>query len=297
MEDITFEQKYAHEWGPFSPINVECEDKSITLEDFFQGDELKSLKQALITLFSYDQGKGNYFSVAEYNLLEKADQKIDIPKVSLLYGKDYEYITRLLKFDLSASDIFDNYKKNHMRNNILESPYRCIVECVYNDDLRTLEWLNNEVYTDYQRLPWRLAWISAIDLGKLDVLKWLLSMGLQPYPELWDRVIEKGQLDVLKWFKKRGLCPWDTNMCYEAAKHGQLHILKWLRDSNEHKEICPWDKAKIFFSTGDFSIITWLLLEGRFIHSNRDITTTCAYPSNIYQGFLRNYLIECERLV
>jgi hypothetical protein len=41
-----------------------------------------------------------------------------------------------------------------------------------------------------------------------------------------------------------GVCPWDTDVCWCAARTGQLETLIWLRDPKKGGGVCPWKKAE-----------------------------------------------------
>jgi hypothetical protein len=46
-----------------------------------------------------------------------------------------------------------------------------------------------------------------------------------------------GNLDVLKYLRENKKTPWDVTTCAAAAWIGNLEILKWARRNG-----CPWDK-------------------------------------------------------
>ena len=47
-----------------------------------------------------------------------------------------------------------------------------------------------------------------------------------------------GQLDVLKYLRKHG-CPWDEWTCFTAASEGHLDVLKYARENG-----CPWEREE-----------------------------------------------------
>ena len=46
-----------------------------------------------------------------------------------------------------------------------------------------------------------------------------------------------GNIDVLKYLRETMNIPWDVATCAAAAWIGNLEILKWAREN-----VCPWDK-------------------------------------------------------
>ena len=52
-------------------------------------------------------------------------------------------------------------------------------------------------------------------------------------------------------------CPWGENTCYDAAKGGQLEVLKWLR---AQKPPCPWSEGACAYAArgGHLEVLKWL---------------------------------------
>ena len=48
---------------------------------------------------------------------------------------------------------------------------------------------------------------------------------------------QSGQLSLLQWLQNEAGCSFHTRTCAEAADHGHLHVLHWLRERK-----CPWDE-------------------------------------------------------
>lgn len=81
-------------------------------------------------------------------------------------------------------------------------------------------------------------------------MKYLRSIGLKFCPKIIEQAALYSHLHVIIWARKHG-CEWSEKTCINAAKGGNIHVLRWLRGfdrntcglkSNE-KEICPWNIA------------------------------------------------------
>ena len=46
---------------------------------------------------------------------------------------------------------------------------------------------------------------------------------------------KSGNLELVKWLRGKG-CPWDNMSCYCAAKYGHVEVLRWVRANG-----CPWN--------------------------------------------------------
>jgi len=106
--------------------------------------------------------------------------------------------------------------------------------------------------------------------GHLHTLQWLRANGTCKWTvDICHRAAKGGQLEVLKWLRastplqanrksrrvaaQKGQayqeaiqnppCPWNGNTCIEAARHGHLEVLQWLRAQDPP---CPWGEVERF---------------------------------------------------
>lgn len=91
--------------------------------------------------------------------------------------------------------------------------------------------------------------------GNLEFLIEFWQKGIFWNPYICYKAAEHGHLNILKWIKSIGnLVISDTNICKAAAKGGQLEILKWLRENN-----CQWDidMCKEAAKYGQLELLQW----------------------------------------
>jgi hypothetical protein len=83
----------------------------------------------------------------------------------------------------------------------------------------------------------RLCTSYAAKTGQLSLLQWLMEFPERCVlsSEVCADAAEHGHLHVLQWLRERK-CPWDVSTCAMAAKNGHLELLKWARSKR-----CPWD--------------------------------------------------------
>ncbi len=76
--------------------------------------------------------------------------------------------------------------------------------------------------------------VTAIQYGKLDVLRWICKDKYHlDDEELCNIAAEYGQLEILKWLHEH-YCPWNFNVYGSAAGNGHLDIIKYAHENN-----CP----------------------------------------------------------
>jgi hypothetical protein len=95
--------------------------------------------------------------------------------------------------------------------------------------LEVLKWLREN------GCPWDWwACKAAAGGGHLEVLEWMGANGFSidgertwtKFDEEFNRMMRQGNLEVVKWVRANGLCRREEDMCFEAAKFGQLEILQ-----------------------------------------------------------------------
>jgi hypothetical protein len=95
----------------------------------------------------------------------------------------------------------------------------------------------------------------------------MLRRLVPPFP--WDEdtvhnAAKGGQLEMLKWMrqpgKPEGVCAWDERACLNAAKGGHLHVLQWLRLPGKPEGQCPWssDSCTMAALYGHLDVLKWL---------------------------------------
>jgi len=80
-----------------------------------------------------------------------------------------------------------------------------------------------------------LTYKYAAGSGRMEVLEWLLSIGLRADANACAAAAASGHLHVLRWLREHD-CPWSHRTCTAAAGNGHLGVLKWARAHD-----CPWD--------------------------------------------------------
>jgi len=80
--------------------------------------------------------------------------------------------------------------------------------------------------------------------GHLSILKYALEIGFDFSNSLniCFNAAKGGQLHVLQWARANG-CPWNIYICSQAAKGGHLHVLQWARANG-----CAWNKTDCFWN-------------------------------------------------
>ena len=105
--------------------------------------------------------------------------------------------------------------------------------------------------------------LDSIELGYLDLLKCRFPM-VDPCPALCASAALHGQLDVLKWLREPGIyhfprCDWDKITWRDACQAGRINILKWAR-----KNGCPVDDYGCCHAArcGQLETLKWLRKHG-----------------------------------
>lgn len=73
---------------------------------------------------------------------------------------------------------------------------------------------------------------NAIEAGNLRFLQYLQPIRFTP--ELCQSAAWHGQLHILKWLREQG-CPWSNAVTHASVSRGHLHVLKWASEQG-----CPW---------------------------------------------------------
>ena len=102
---------------------------------------------------------------------------------------------------------------------------------------------------------------GAVDGGHIHILEWLCESDGTAHvcPELCALAAYKGHLPVLQYFREKAglLCPWDIKSYNEAARRGNVYVLKWLRTADSR---CSWDVTTCAAAAmeGQLTTLMWL---------------------------------------
>eukprot|EP00594_Rhizosolenia_setigera_P012311 CAMPEP_0178957400 /NCGR_PEP_ID=MMETSP0789-20121207/10888_1 /TAXON_ID=3005 /ORGANISM="Rhizosolenia setigera, Strain CCMP 1694" /LENGTH=285 /DNA_ID=CAMNT_0020639635 /DNA_START=294 /DNA_END=1151 /DNA_ORIENTATION=- len=127
----------------------------------------------------------------------------------------------------------------------------------YGGKLEVLKWLD----TKGLNIGFRCVNAAACG-GQLHILKWLREeKSLELYRELYCNAIGGGHLHVLKWLREQEV-PWAEWTFKFAASEENLEILQWL-----HDEGCPWpepwdDDVFVHEDNTKPEILNWLRANG-----------------------------------
>jgi len=111
---------------------------------------------------------------------------------------------------------------------------------------------------------------SAAKSGRLEVVQWLHSNGLQPDASMGAAAARSGHLEMLTWMHMKG-CPLNDLTFVYAAYGGDFDVLKWL-----HEKECPLhgDVCDMVAFGGNLEALQWALDQGCEWDAS-----TCAYAA------------------
>ena len=94
---------------------------------------------------------------------------------------------------------------------------------------------------------------EAVRRGDLNGLQLLLERAPRVRRDVCAEAAKVGNLDVLKWAREND-CPWDETTCAHAALRGHLEILKWAREND-----CPWNGSTCSTAAykGRLEVLKW----------------------------------------
>lgn len=146
--------------------------------------------------------------------------------------------------------------------------------------------------------------------GHLETLQWLLSNGYDNYYSMRS-AIEGGHLDIVQWLYQNENYH-EQSMAWCAAKHGHLHVLKWLLEQPEvvmgsslfigaayhgnvniieylHEIKCDYDRYASIIATnaGHIEFVKWLVTHGYEL--SPDILVSAIRAKHVH---IANYLLE-----
>lgn len=103
--------------------------------------------------------------------------------------------------------------------------------------------------------------VLAVAYGSIRVLEWIERTWIPGeddgsffHERLCATAARHGDLTVLRWLRERK-CPWDATTCVEAARKGRIVALRWARENG-----CPWGE-KVFEEAAAASkreVLEWL---------------------------------------
>ena len=102
-------------------------------------------------------------------------------------------------------------------------------------------------------------WETAAGLGYLRTLKHLHQQGrLELSENLLQEAAKTGQLEVVKWLRANGW-PWNTTTCSWVEEGGHLEVLQWARANG-----CPWNEWRCSSAAqgGHLEVLQWARANG-----------------------------------
>lgn len=97
--------------------------------------------------------------------------------------------------------------------------------------------------------------VSFLETTTLDVLKWALANGFTPSIDTIIHIAKRGDLELLDYVYtlRKKIADWQENsgqyiVCYEALRHGHVHILEYMRTKHDVRacdDECLWYEAAI----------------------------------------------------
>jgi len=241
------------ELGPFSPLKVDCSDKKLTLEDFYDLSTNQGLydfftAKYLITKMLRCKEENDYkrFDKQEIQIIKDINARFDIPKLYFI-GIAEDSLDH--KYPLNFKDNSYNTLKNLVKckypvpdwliESFDDNDYEEVV--IQNGDLDLLEFLYERNYTSWY---YESIYVTLVEFGHLHMLKWIYSTGefwhLERDPNwymLIERCIECDQLDILKWMLSIRKNVISQKSLKIAIREGKYKIIDWIRDKTEHKNI------------------------------------------------------------
>jgi hypothetical protein len=131
--------------------------------------------------------------------------------------------------------------------------------CAYAEhgDLKLLRWAYEATSFMWQRRAIHAAARTAAKHGHLELIKWIISLGVVSAKEIGQAAATHGQLKIIKYMHNTHGQLGDGMM--DAAEHsGNLGLMKWLRD---HKYSYKWSAGDKAAKYGYSHIIGWLYRE------------------------------------
>jgi hypothetical protein len=108
----------------------------------------------------------------------------------------------------------------------------------------------------------------------LDAMKWVRSKRVAWCSEAMNVAASFNNAEMIKWMRGYdsqnqpisnygAVCPWGDYTCAEIAGHGNLELLKWLRDPRIHgslRAVCRWDDSTCAQAAygGHIHVLEWL---------------------------------------
>ena len=108
---------------------------------------------------------------------------------------------------------------------------------------------------------------------------------------LFDKAVEHGNLEVMKWLRENG-CPWHTNTFTTGIIYGNLDVLNWL-----HENDCPWNKNTFgaAVAMGNLDILNWLHEKGySWDKDSIEFHMTTTLNKNVIPWLVENKYIDLK---
>lgn len=119
---------------------------------------------------------------------------------------------------------------------------------------------------------------KASQRGNIEILQWAHEHQCPYKKKIFQKIIEKGCLESLQWFKEHDYPCIYSGIDEDAAYHGHLHILEWLKANNY-----SFGESNVLYSSAvrakKITILDWLKNNGFTLHVS-------IYREAIYYGLL-----------
>ena len=137
-----------------------------------------------------------------------------------------------------------------MEPHMIDAQINLTVSAVKHNCLPALEYLKSvKCRFDSQRCTY-----LAAQSGQLSLLQWLQNeAGCSFHTRTCAEAADHGHLHVLHWLRERK-CPWDEWTCAGAAHNGHLEMLQWARSKR-----CRWDEHTCAYAAGQghLALLQW----------------------------------------
>lgn len=226
----------------------------------------------------------------DQTIVEDAVNKGRLDILKMCRHKNVHVFWDNLSCEVSSVDILEWFKEENIPINadlIYENS-------AFSGNLQIIKWLHFQDYAFNEIVPFIAAehghlpileWAKSVDLcpmdqflsdgaagnGHLHILRWLLENGFPISIQATIRTVENKNYEILKWMFSSKL-PLNIHMCKNAAKSGDLAMLKYLRSpstgnaiSGDNKENgCPWNELTCIFAAryGHLEVLKWAIENG-----------------------------------
>ncbi len=152
----------------------------------------------------------------------------------------------------------------------------CRVAAQYGQ-VEVLAWLREQYHRGWDDVhTWVWMWNTveheAVQAGDLRVLQWTVERnGFKSHRNLCTEAAKHGHVHVLRWLRERAY-RWDSDTCIEAARAGHRHVLEWALENHAPCDVAACRRVARASQRAD--VLRWL----RTKHAARLIASQCPSP-------------------